>query len=124
MGHSAALSLLAVALMYPGLGKLPLSPVPYDLPQPEYPHRLEITPTRPSTAVIPSVIFRPPSEILRNFGELQGAQPAPSAPRMEPRSAPGDSPSSAGFPQSPPGGQSPNAADPQLRPTRRQPLGW
>lgn len=111
-------------VMYPGIGKLPMSPIPYDLPNPQYPHRLEIKPVHPSTAVIPGVIFRPPSEILRNFGELKADQPAETNPGVKADAPPPASGSPAGANRPAPASASPGPADPNQRPTRRQPLGW
>jgi hypothetical protein len=60
---------------YPGMGKLPLSPVPYAVPTPQYPHWMEIKPVTPPMPIIPGVIFRPPSEILGNYNDaLHSAQ--------------------------------------------------
>jgi hypothetical protein len=121
--------------MYPGLGKLPLSPVPYERPTPEYPSHLEIKPVRPSTPVIPGVIFRPPSEVLRNFGELR-AEPSAleSPPNAEsdmaaPRNSGGSETSGVSrndsrAPQLSPAMTPQHPADPLTRPTRRQALGW
>jgi hypothetical protein len=117
--------------MYPGLGKLPLAPAPYAIPAPQYPSHLEIKPVKPSVPVIPPVIFRPPSEILRNFGELQGQQAVESKQGAHPAERPlvGEgitSPASknaAGGQWTPPA-ETQDRTDPMLRPTRRQALGW
>jgi len=124
MGYPMYLLLLVQMAMYPGLGKLPLAPIPYDLPHPEYPRRIEIKPVRPSTPVIPGVIFRPPSEVLRNIGELRAEQPAEAKPRIEAEAPPQPSGDAAGAQRRAPARTSQESADPQLRPTRRQPLGW
>ena len=144
MGRRLLLSCVAICLlsgqplpsqaMYPGLGKLQIAPIPYDLPTPQYPGRIQITPTRPNPPIIPSVIFRPPSEIVRNFGELKAEasalQSPPSSLNVEadapvsehfvsplaPRISPSAHESSQGGPQ--------EQSDPLLRPTRRQALGW
>jgi hypothetical protein len=115
---------------YPGLGKLPLAPVPYAVPTPQYPSRIQLTPTRPNPQVIPSVIFRPPSEVLRNFGELKAeASALESSLYREAESYPAQDEQPFVSDRSPAAqkasqGGSQEQSDPLLRPTRRQALGW
>lgn len=115
----------AAAAMNPGIGRIPIAPVPYEQPNPLYPHRLEIRPTPPANLIIPSVIFRPPSEVLRHFDELRAVRPPDPVPM-----------DAANAPAFVPGAPVPTvktsremstidpAAAQEPRTTRRQALGW
>jgi hypothetical protein len=115
---------------YPGLGKLPLAPVPYAVPAPQYPSHIQLSPTRPNPQVIPSVIFRPPSEVLRNFGELKAeASALESSLYREAETYPAQDEQPFVSDRAPAArkashGGMQDQTDPLLRPTRRQALGW